>query len=878
MPLSAGDKLGPFEITGLLGKGGMGEVYRAHDSRLRRDVAIKVSSEQFSERFEREARAIAALNHPNICQLYDVGPDYLVMELIDGPDLAVRLKQGAIRLDEALAIAKQIADALEAAHSRGIVHRDLKPGNIKVKPDGTVKVLDFGLAKNADMPASDPQSSPTMTISPTRAGMILGTAPYMAPEQARGSSVDKRADIWAFGCIVYEMVTGKRAFRGDTTADILAAVLKEQPPFENIPARVRPVVERCLEKDPVRRWRDIGDVRLLLEADGPQAAVPRRAILSWIVAGICAAGLAIAGWGWWRAGSAAPARPFLRLDVDLGKEVSRGTGEGPTVAISPDGTRLAFITPGSDGKGYLAVRPLDSPVTTVLAGTEGAANPFFSPDSRWIGFFADAKLKKIALEGGVPVTLCEARNPRGGAWGPDGTILFAGPRAGLSRVSAMGGTPQPETQLDAARGDFTHRFPQFLPRGDAFIFLSRLYVTESAVDNAYDHAEAFGKSRKTGKPVTLFQGGFAFRYLPTSADSGHLVYMHERTLFAAPMDPERMQLTGASVPMIEDIAGWRNYGNGFAQFDSSATGTLVYIPAPMKWSFAMLNSSGARQALPVPADRYPHYAVSPDGKRLALAANPDTVTTNISVYDFASQSTLHLASVRGTANYLTWAPDGKHLAFESSAGASGPGIYWMSALTASDPLRIMEGHWAPGSFSPDGKKLACFYQEAPYGISMLPLDLSDPERPHPGNPEPFLQDSHDLRHPRFSPDGKWIAYYEQDSDRRPVVYVQPFPGPGPRVQIARSASPNAWGSGQQLFLSSLDGYLSVADYTVTGGSFRANTPKLWSADPFPFLTSVMPDGKHVITAVPVDQKPPTHVVLLVNFFDELRRRATPGGK
>jgi Tol biopolymer transport system component/predicted Ser/Thr protein kinase len=877
MPLAPGDHLGPFEILSKIGAGGMGEVWKARDTRLNREVAIKFSNEKFTDRFEREAKSIAALNHPNICHLYDVGENYLVMELIEGPTLAYRIQAGAIPLEESLNVVRQIAEALEAAHEKGIIHRDLKPANIKITPAGVVKVLDFGLAKSADAPQSDPEISPTMTISPTRAGMILGTAAYMSPEQARGKSVDKRADIWSFGCVLYEMITGKRAFRGETTSDILASVLKERPPLETIPARVRPVVERCLEKEPALRWRDIGDVRLLLDEDVPEQAAPRRAMLPWIVAGVCVAGLATAGWGWWRAGSAAPAKPFLRLDVDLGKDVSLGNGEGPTVAISPDGTRIAFVTPGTDGRNHLALRPLDSPVTTVLTGTEGAASPFFSPDSRWIAFFADAKLKKIAVEGGAPVTLCEARNTRGGAWGPDGAILFSDARVGLSSVSAMGGTPQLVTQLDAARGEFTHRFPQFLPRGDGFLFLTRLIsaATGTASDNVYESAEALAQSTKTGKRMTLLKGGFAFHYLPTSTGSGHLVYMHQRTLFAAPMNPARLELTGPAVPVVEDIAGWLDYSNGFAHFDASATGTFVYIPAPVKWSFAMIDSAGTRQALPVPADRYPWFALSPDGTRLALAANPDIATTNISVYDFASQSMLRLASVRGGADYLTWAPDGKHLAFGSATAAPGPGIYWMSAQTASDPLRIMETPaWHPGSFSPDGKKLAIFHYGAPYGISILPLDLSDPEHPRPGNPEPLLQGPLDVRYPKVSPDGKWISYYAFDAaERRTVAYVQPFPGPGARVQVAGRAVPNTWVGGRQIFLSGPDGQIFVVDYTVSGGTFRASAPKPWLPDPFPFAARAMPDGKHIVAAVAVDQKPPTHVVLLVNFFDELRRRA-----
>ncbi len=424
MPLAPGTRLGPYEIVADLGAGGMGEVYRAHDTRLGREVAIKISKERFTERFDREARAVAALNHPNICHLYDVGPNYLVMELIEGPTLAGRIADGPIPLDEALPIARQIANALEAAHDKGIIHRDLKPGNIKVKPDGSVKVLDFGLAKLVTEASPLTSDSPTEAAA-TRMGVILGTAAYMAPEQARGKAVDKRADIWAFGVVLCEMLTGRRLFHGEDVTETLAAVVKDQPDLSTVPPQVQRLLRKCLEKDPRKRLRDISGIELLLEeAEAPVvsgnalAPAASRKWWLWPVAGALIAALA---WVPWR--SAKPAirndRPLQRLDVDLGADVdvARARGSGSRIAISPDGGRLVYMSTGR-----LFSRLLDRSESTELKGAEGANAPFFSPDGKWVGFFANGKLMKTPAEGGSPTVICDA-GEEGGSWGDDGVIV-----------------------------------------------------------------------------------------------------------------------------------------------------------------------------------------------------------------------------------------------------------------------------------------------------------------------------------------------------------------------------------------------------------------------------------------------------------------------
>ena len=475
MPLSVGDKLGPYEILCSIGAGGMGEVYRARDPRLNRDIAIKVSAAQFTERFEREAKAIAALNHPNICQVYDVGPNYLVMEFIEGES-----PKGPMPLDEALRIARQIAAALEAAHEKGITHRDLKPGNIKIKPDGTVKVLDFGLAKVGRTVGASGENSPTLTIGMTEAGMILGTAAYMAPEQARGKeNVDKRADIWAFGVVLHELITGKRLFQGEDVGDTLASVIKDQPNLDDVPQQVRSLLKQCLEKDPKKRLRDIGDMDLLL---GEPLALPAQTVpalrhrswLPWCVAGFLLFSLMPANIIHFRETppSALPSAQF---------ELPSPTARVGPFALSPDGRYLAMS--GNGRRDRLWVRPIDSLEARELPGTEGASYPFWSPDSSYIGFLADGKLKKIALTGGEAQILCDAGQGDGGSWGPNGTILFGlstatGSTRALGRVSAAGGVPTPVTKV-TVEGD-AHKYPEFLPDGRHFLYLVTSVKTETA--------------------------------------------------------------------------------------------------------------------------------------------------------------------------------------------------------------------------------------------------------------------------------------------------------------------------------------------------------------------------------------------------------------
>ena len=541
MYLASGARLGPYEVLAPIGAGGMGEVYRARDTRLKRDVALKVLPEAFANdpermaRFQREAEALAALNHPNIAQIYGVEERALVMELVEGETL-----KGPLPLETVLNYARQISAALEAAHAKGIVHRDLKPANVKVTPDGVVKVLDFGLAQlnpTRQEAESDPSNSPTFTMSPTRAGMILGTAAYMSPEQARGKPVDKRADIWAFGVVLYEMLTGKQAFKGETITDILAAVVKEEPDFTRAPANVRRLLQSCLQKDPVQRLQSIGDFKWLLEETTPQTAPATKNSLPWILAAILAVVTVVLGTAYFLRPTEQPR--VVKLSVLPPENTIFGTD---LPAISPDGSRLAFAaTTGQESK--LWIRDLDSLAARPLAGTEGASYPFWSPDSRFIGFFTLGKLKSIDIASGAVLTLCDTGNARGGSWSQSGMIVFApGQRGILLRVPSAGGIATPVTALDQASGEVSHRYPWFLPDGHHFLYTS---AAAANLDKATIYVA--GLDSKERHPV--LEAASHVVYTPP----GYLLFVRDRALMAQPFDAGQGKTTGDSVTVVEQI-------------------------------------------------------------------------------------------------------------------------------------------------------------------------------------------------------------------------------------------------------------------------------------------------------------------------------------
>ena len=876
MPLAPGTRLGPYEILSPLGEGGMGEVYRARDPRLNREVAIKTSREQFNERFEREARAVAALNHPNICHLYDVGPNYLVMELVEGETL-----KGPLPIDEALKIADQIALALEAAHEKGIIHRDLKPANIKITPEGVVKVLDFGLARIAVADSLDQDNSPTLLEMPTEAGTILGTASYMAPEQARGKKADKRADIWAFAVVLYEILTGKRLFPGAAAGEILAGVLKDEPDLSEVPVKVRRLIQSCLEKEPKNRLRDIGDYRQLLDDDtAPYRAATVRE-RTW--AGRIAAALAVALVGVsavaYRATRPADLKPLMRFDVDLGADVSLGSPRGADAILSPDGTRLVYVS-----KGKLFTRKLDQPKATELAGTEGAYASFFSPDGQSVAFFDGSKLKKLSVEGGAPVVLCDAPFGFGGSWGEDGNIIAAlFYSASLSRIPSAGGAPTPVTELGP--GEVSQRWPQILPGGKAVLFTSN--GTNVDVISLPDH-----------RRKTLVTGGIFGRYLPTSKGAGHLLYVNNGTLFAVAFDPNALEVHGTPVPVLDQIAWNPTFGS--AQLDVSGVpsgpGMLLYRSGGALGSGLVtvqwLDSTGKTQPLLAKPGPYSRLRLSPDGQRLALEI-PEAANRDIWIDQWQRDTLTRLtfdAEEGAALMNPVWTPDGRYIVFSGKGGMF---------LTRSDgagkpqPLTRSRNRQVPFSVTPDARRLA-WQEQGSGGFDLWTMPLaSDGAGLRGGKPEVLLQTAFDERWPMFSPDGRWLAYTSNESGSY-QVYVRAFPDKadkGGKWQISNGggAYPVWSHNGRELFFHSADNRIMVAAYAAKGDSFVPDQPKVWSEKQLAGFGiaggstfDVAPDGKRSAALMPVDtqetQQAQSHVIFLENFFDELRRKVPLNGK
>jgi Tol biopolymer transport system component len=889
MSLAPGTRLGSCEILASIGAGGMGEVYHARDTKLKREVALKVLPEAVANdpdrmaRFQREAEVLASLNHPNIAAIYGVEERALVMELVEGVE-----PRGPLPFDEAWHIASQIAVALEYAHDRGIVHRDLKPANVKITPEGVVKLLDFGLAKaltNQKEPtANNLEHSPTLTIGATEVGVILGTAAYMSPEQAKGKNVDKRADIWAFGVVLYELLTGERLFKGDDVSETLAQVLTKQPDFEKAPVKAQRLLRECLEKDPKRRLRDIGDATRLLE-DAPPAPARTRSRLIWLVGLLAVALVAVLVLLWPRP---APLRPLVRLDVDLGPDAL--VAENIPAAIAPEGTRIVFVMRGPDGKQRLATRLLDQANATPLGGTEDASDPFFSPDGQWVGFFADGKMKKVSVQGGSPVTVCEAPDPHGASWGKDGNIVVAlGFSRGLAQVSATGGLPRLLTRPD--KGESVHYWPQILPAGTAVLFTASM----TAVANEDASLDVF--SLKTGEKKTLLNGGYFGRYLPTGPASGNLVYIHEGTLFGAPFDPVQLELKGTPAPLLGDVAG--NSSTGAGRFDSSAFGTFIYQSGKVvsqAWTIAWLDSSGKIQPI-LGRGFYTTPRISPDGERLAFRNSVGASGSgkgDIFVYDLRRETLQRLTFTNQQNFYPIWAPNGNHLAFRAPTSSGGSHIEWIRSDGADEPQLLLESKLlaTPYSFSPDGRRLA--YRQLSdangYDLWTLSLDPTDPDHPKPGKAEAFLQSPSNETNAAFSPDGKWVAYQSDESGKY-EIYVRPFPGPGGKWQISTGGGQLViWSrNGRELFFESFDNHIMVVDYTSTGDSFTiVGKPRVWSDRQIGGVTGggiqnydLAPDGKRFVVFLRDEvaaQTGSVHTTFLLNFFDELRRRAPAGGK
>ena len=904
MAIPVGTRLGPYEVLAQIGAGGMGEVYQAHDTKLGRDVAIKVLPPDFLNdpqrlaRFQREARMLAALNHPNIATIYGLeqsgGATCLVMELVPGETLANRVKSGPLPVEEAMRLAVQVAEALEAAHEKNIIHRDLKPTNVKVTPEGKVKVLDFGLAKafagNAEN--DDPSNSPTLSATATMQGVILGTAAYMSPEQARGKMCDKRADIWAFGCLLYELLTGEHMFRGETVTEILAAVLKEEPDWRALPAstpsKIRDLLRRCLQKDLRRRLHDAADARIEIEealaapADEEPAAAAKglrvrwREILVWGVASLLLAGfISMAVWKL-KPSSTSPPQPVTRTVINLapGQQLA-GLDSGPSVALSPDGTHLAYVA-SQGGAQQLYLRVMDTLDAKPIPGTEGAINPFFSPDGQLVGFFGDGKLKKVSISGGAALTLGDATRPYGANWGSRGMIAFVPSNgSGLQQVSDEGGMPQPLTHLE--KGELNHLWPEFLPGGKAVLFAA------GSTSFNFTNARVAVQSVGTGERRNLVQVGTNPRYAPT----GHLVYAQGGSLMAVQFDPQRLAITGTAVPVVEGVL--QSPVSGAAQYSFSATGSLVYVPGGVQSNQSKLvwvSRNGAEQPLAAPARAYRGPRLSPDGHQVAVAIQEQE--SQVWLYDL-SRETLTRLTFGGTVNNNpSWTPDGKRIAFESNK--EGPlNIFWQLAdgtgglerLTTSEYVQV------PHSWAPDGQLLA--YAEATsttgYDIWMLRMGESSAGSGQVRKAQPFLRTRFDEAVPRFSPDGRWLAYVSNESGRN-EIYVQPYPGPGGKWQIStESGREPVWNrNGREVFYRSGDKMMAVE--ITTQPSFIMGKPRMLFEGryrPTPATSpnyDVSPDGQRFLMLKPVEQEQaaPTQINVVLNWFEELKRRMSSGAK
>jgi eukaryotic-like serine/threonine-protein kinase len=852
MPLSIGDKLGPYDILEAIGAGGMGEVWRALDTRLDRVVAIKVSQERFSDRFEREARAVAALNHPDICTLYDVGPNFLVLELIDGES-----PKGPLPLEEALRIARQIADALDAAHEKGIVHRDLKPANIKIKPDGTVKVLDFGLAKTFELTSGDPETSPTMTVSPTRAGMIMGTAAYMSPEQARGKTVDKRTDIWAFGVVLYELLTGGRPFHGEDLTDTLASVMKDKPDLSRVPIQVRRLIERCLEKDPKKRLRDIADAWIAIDAafagDSPSIYGGYRGRWAgWCVAAVALVGLAAISLLHSREKRPVPTAP-LRFQIPPEESVG-------SITLSPDGRKLAIVRGGR-----LWVHSLESGESRDLTATEGGV-PFWSSDSRSIGYTTEGKVKRIEAVGGPPQTVAVGGLGflwAGADWNRDDVIVFGDRRVGLFRVPATGGVPVQITALDPARREFQHFRPSFLPDGRHFVYMR---ASVDAGKSAFYLGSVDARpEEQSSKPLVTSNSGPA--YAPSDDPSaGYLLFVREGTLMAQPFDSRRLELKGRAAPVAEEIEG------GYGAFSASANGTLGFrqgAASQLTWYDRQGKVSGTAAELGVSEN----LALSPDGTRLAVTKGGGTGATNIWLVDLSRGG----AGTRFTfdsANDASpvWSPDGSRIIFSSNR--DGPlNLYQKPANGVKDEgvlLRSSENKLAT-SWSRDGRFLLyeAVHPKTKNDLWVLPLEGDR-------QPVPFLITEFNERQARFSPDCHWVAYTSDESGQD-EVYVRSFSvnSAGTAVQAGGKYSisggfgvdPHWRGDGRELYYRSRSGGLMAVEI-ATSPAFRAGSPQPLGVLTSAFVNSVgsstwdsAADGRRFLKVAATGGSRPYQVVL-----------------
>jgi serine/threonine-protein kinase len=906
-----GSTLLHYSVTKKIGAGGMGEVYQAHDLKLQRQVALKILPDSFAYdperlgRFNREAKLLASLNHPNIAMIYGLeeagGKHFLVLELVEGETLALRIRKRALPVEEAVEVCRQIAEGLEAAHEKGIIHRDLKPANIAITREGKAKILDFGLGRVLHGQESDQDlsHSPAITAAMTRPGVVLGTAAYMSPEQATGKPVDKRVDIWGFGCVLYECLSGKRAFQGETITETVASILKSEPDWTLLPAQtpapVRSLLRRCLRKDPGQRVRDIRDARLEMEAPAapPSEALtaPRRFSLVWPVA--CAAVILLAGilidrlvTKYFQSPFSAASVITSTIKVEPGHWLegrSRAMeAERPSrtaMAISGDGSFIVYSAieenPGPQAKPQIYLRKMDQAQARPITGTEGGINPFLSPDNRWVGFWADGKLKKAPVDGGVPIPLCDAPAIYGASWGPDNSIVFAGDAgAGLARVSADGGQVESMTLPDPKREEDGHRLPSWLPNGKAVLFTVMRYLLDSQPRLAVLRLD-------TREWHVLLKDAADARFVPT----GHLVFLRQSTLMAVRFDSARLEIIGQPIPLVEYVMQAFSMNSTYhtvaGQYSVSDSGALIYAAGGMipdlQNSLVWVDQRGMEQA--VTPKQFPFFAprLSPDGQRIAYY----TIGRERQVWVYDLNTDTHsLLTTEGLASFPIWTPDGKRIVFgwQNSLRAQ---LYWQSFDGSSPMERLSTSEYGhhPGSWALDGQLLALVESRPATIRDIVLLDARS------GRVRPFLNSQFNEMYPEFSPDGRWIAY-SSDESKRSEVYVRSFLDAGRRHAVSgQGGGEPLWArNGKQLFYR-CEAQVWAVDVR-TDGDFSTGKPRLLFERPG--YSSGLPirgydlsrDGQRFLM-VRMEQRKPTPVtdmILVQNWFEELKQKVPTGKK
>lgn len=907
MSLASGTNLGPYEIQAPLGAGGMGEVYRARDTRLDRTVAVKILPQQLSndpvrkQRFEREAKTISGLNHPHICVLYDVGRqdgiEYLVMECIEGETLAKRLEKGPLPLDQALQLGAQIAGALDKAHRQGIVHRDLKPGNIMITPAGA-KLLDFGLAKPTGPALSNPLDGATMTAAPsspvTEQGVIMGTFHYMSPEQVEGKEVDGRSDLFSLGAVLYETVTGKRAFEGKSPLSVASAILEKEPqPISAIkpvlPAALNRCIARCLAKDPDRRWQNAGDLAIELRWIAEDAPVDpstervqpaaRYHPMGWILAALFLVLVTAAGaaWLWFPRATTIPRVTRFAVTLPPGEILGGSWYWYRSIALSPEGSRIAYVAT-QNGASQMYLRSLDDFTARPIAGTEGADTPFFSPDGQWLGFIADQKLQKVPVAGGSPVVIASVSGvgrTYGAIWTKDDEIYFgAEPPRGLLKVSAMGGTPQPLTKLDSARQETDHRYPELLPGGRVLLFTVR-----NASEPSFDEADIAAVNLATGQRHMLVSGGTDAHYV-----SGHLIFLRRGVLLAAPFDPTKLEVTGAATPVVENVVENPRIGGG--QFSVSRDGSLVYIPGGVSFGeheLVLVDKNGNVRPLTATKRAYEDFSISPDGRFIATTI--EGPVTDTWIHDIARDSETRFTygvEHRDPA----WTPDGKRVTY--SGYKDGQYALLTKAVDGSSGEEVVVSSAYPvfpWFWSPDGKTLLYNIFDPDQGDQVL-------LKPVTGDSRRLVQSPFQVEFASWSPDGRSIAYNTDESGRQ-EVYVVSFPGAGNKTRISSDGGMHPlWApSGRELYYRAAPSMesLSARAFTEhvrvmavpveTSPTFKAGTPRMLFQGPY-FSSghdyAVMPDGRgFIMIRESESQSGPTEMRVILNWSQDLGNPAPP---